>query len=81
MSDRKKVIKGLECCFNPHSDNSCFCKCTECPYDTDCHEWSVECQIQLNRDALALLKEQQKRIEQLELEKGWDESPDMMGKW
>ena len=32
-------------------------------------------------DAVALLKEQDKRIKQLELEKGWDESPDMMGKW
>ena len=30
---------------------------------------------------LALLKEQDKRIKELELEKGWDESPDMMGKW
>lgn len=35
----------------------------------------------LVRDALAMLKEQDKRIKELELEKGWDESPDMMGKW
>jgi len=32
-------------------------------------------------DALALLKKQDERIKELELEKGWDESPDMMGKW
>lgn len=30
---------------------------------------------------LALLKEQDERIKELELEKGWDKSPDMMGKW
>lgn len=30
---------------------------------------------------LALLNEQDKRIKELELEKGWDENPDMMGKW
>ena len=28
-----------------------------------------------------LLKEQDERIKEFELEKGWDESPDMMGKW
>ena len=32
-------------------------------------------------DAIALLKEQEARIKKFELEKGWDESPDMMGKW
>lgn len=32
-------------------------------------------------ELLALLKEQDERIKELELEKGWDESPDMMGKW
>ena len=33
------------------------------------------------KDILALLKEQDERIKELELEKGWGESPDMMGKW
>ena len=32
-------------------------------------------------ELLTLLKEQEERIKKLELEKGWDESPDMMGKW
>lgn len=32
-------------------------------------------------ELLALLKEQEERIKELELEKGWGESPDMMGKW
>lgn len=31
--------------------------------------------------AIALLKEQEERIKKFELERGWDESPDMMGKW
>ena len=31
-------------------------------------------------DAIALLKKQEERIRKFELEKGWDESPDMMGK-
>jgi hypothetical protein len=32
-------------------------------------------------ELLAVLKEQEERIKELELEKGWDESPDIMGKW
>ena len=31
--------------------------------------------------AITLLKEQEKRIKKFELEKSWDENPDMMGKW
>ena len=33
------------------------------------------------KETLNLLKEQETRIKKFELEKGWDESPDMMGKW
>lgn len=33
------------------------------------------------KEILELLKEQEERIKELELEKGWDECPDMMGKW
>ena len=71
MSDREKVIKGLEICTSKP------CYCTDCPYKANCCLDSQE----VMEDALALLKKQQKYIEQLELEKGWDESPDMMGKW
>ena len=60
MADREKVIKGLECCFNPHSENSCLCHCSECPYDSqDDNNWTQHCQIKLNMDALKLLKEQE----------------------
>jgi hypothetical protein len=57
--DREKVIKGLECCFNPHSEHSCLCRCADCPYNPqEDDDWNQQCQIELNRDALALLKEQ-----------------------
>lgn len=32
-------------------------------------------------EVLALLKEQQEKIEELESDKRWDECPDTMGKW
>ena len=32
-------------------------------------------------DAISLMEEQEARIKKFELEKSWDESPDMMGKW
>lgn len=32
------------------------------------------------KEILALLKEQEERITKFELEKSWDESPDMIGK-
>ena len=44
-----------------------------CTSDADDHE--------MLKAVLSLLKEQEERIKELELEKGWDESPDMMGKW
>lgn len=59
MPDMEKVIKGLECCFNPHSEQSCLCHCADCPYNPpEDDDWNQQCQIELNRDALALLKEQ-----------------------
>ena len=58
MPDIEKVIKGLECCFNPNSENSCLCNCKECPYNPpDDEDWTQMCQVDLNRDALALLKD------------------------
>lgn len=33
------------------------------------------------KDILALLKEQEERIKKFELERSWDEHPDTMGKW
>ena len=40
----------------------------------------IEKQIDAQQ-TVTMLKEQDERIKELELEKGWDESPDMMGKW
>ena len=52
MIDRKKVIKGLECCgYSRFMD-----KCQECPYD------GKECFHRLKTDALALLKAQEPRL-------------------
>lgn len=62
---REKVIKGLECCFNPHSENSCLCHCSECPYDSqDDNNWTQNCQIKLNKDALKLLKKQEQAMKE-----------------
>jgi len=74
MIDREKVIKGLECCCASKANR---CESNSCPY------WKSEicCIDEMLSDALALLKKQDERIKELELEKGWDESPDMMGKW
>ena len=53
MTDRKKVIKGLECCreMNGHA-------CRKCPYISDCNNMSVAGISHLASDALTLLKEQ-----------------------
>jgi hypothetical protein len=71
MADREKVIKGLEECVGNGN-------CTKCQYGKG--KQALSCKKLLS-DALALLREQDKRIKELELEKGWDESPDTMGKW
>ena len=54
--DREKVIKGLECCIR-HGENAevgCGRK-DECPYEQN----GLKCWLDLNRDALAMLKEQE----------------------
>ena len=60
MPDREKVIKELTCCI--YSEEECECP-EDCPYVDD--DMS-ECQAKVMRDALALLKEQQEKIEYLE---------------
>lgn len=54
MTEREKVIKGLECCST--FDRYGFPLCEECPYADDgtCHELD-----QLHRDAFSLLKAQE----------------------
>lgn len=56
MDDKEKVIKGLK----QHRDGQ-FHSCDNCPYVND-----TSCQLKLYSDALALLEEQEKRINELE---------------
>ena len=64
MPDREKVINGLECCCE-HIQGM---NCDHCPYDEEQIEIGQinQCTSALAYDALALLKEQQERIEMLE---------------
>lgn len=50
MVDRKRVIKGLECCILRNPDD--HARCSQCPYGGNCVN-------RLKIDALALLKEQE----------------------
>ncbi len=62
MPDREKVKKGFERCLSGKMPFGCG----ECPYfgDEEYNDaWS--CRLSLMRDAFALLKEQEERIEQL----------------
>lgn len=52
MPDREKVIKGLEVCIDREPGKY---DCYKCPYETD----GNDCEINLSKDALALLKEQE----------------------
>ena len=72
MLDSEKVVKGLYA--HGYKD------CKSCPYWGSGENGKSLC-TQLAREAFTLLKEQDERIKQFELEKSWDESPDMMGKW
>ena len=61
MTDREKVVKGLECCMiNPD-----MCDRTNCPYAGKSDE-SDYCDTKLIKDALALLKAQEPRVMTLE---------------
>ena len=51
MTDREKVIKGLECCGETMT-------CNQCPYDSE----MGGCFRNLKADALNLLKEQEPRV-------------------
>ena len=54
MTDKERVIKGLECHADPHAP------CAGCPYD------GQSCAYSLCADALKLLNEQEAEIERLE---------------
>lgn len=55
MTDREKVIKGLECCLSGGNTDGC----EPCPYKEECHETVGKGASPLQRDALELLKLQE----------------------
>ena len=62
MTDREKVIKGLECCL---TDNPSVCE--GCPYlETGCLENVKSFKHDILRDALELLKAREPRVMTLE---------------
>lgn len=63
MNDKEKVIKGLQCCSDKGINT---CELEGCPYYPDKYNVWNECTNQLTAGALALLKEQEKRINELE---------------
>ena len=69
MPDREKVIKGLECCTcDLPLDNKVHFSdlCELCPYYNKKTDYCFR-KVELMRDALALLKEQQEKIEKARL--------------
>ena len=58
MPDREKVTQCLETCVSGCKEG--------CPYEYKNFIYRVGCKVDLMRDALALLKEQEEQIEQLE---------------
>ena len=60
--DLEKIIKGLNCCC--HTDGS---NCAKCPYDIA----DSDCTAQMSMDVLALLKEQDETIKELQSAYGY----------
>ena len=58
--DREKVIKGLENCITG------FDCPPECPYLDDCNDLMKPMFVELAKDAIALLKEQEETIDELQ---------------
>ena len=67
MTDREKVIKGLECC-KPIMTQYGLGACDACPYDrASIPEYGIcDCLFSLLTDALDLLKAQEPRVMTLE---------------
>lgn len=64
MADIEKVIKGLECCLreSEHIDDN---PCADCPYYDIDSGVGGKCIDDKDRDALELLKEQEKEIDEI----------------
>lgn len=58
MPDREKVIRGLECCIK-QGENAVYRRDLDCPYQDKNHSCRLVCWTNLNKDAIALLKEQE----------------------
>ena len=56
--DREKIIKGLECCKN----KTMMWQHDQCPY----HGFGEDCESNLHADALALLKEKEDDLEEMQ---------------
>ena len=65
MPDREQVIKGLSCCAKWMGKDD-FDACNSCPYHKNFSYDDHGCLEEVNNDAIALLKEQEKRINELE---------------
>ena len=57
MNNRKKVIKGLECCSQMAGK-----ACNECPYVNECEEGLMAGVAHLADNALSLIKGQEPRV-------------------
>ena len=68
MPDIEKVIKGLECCLNNNN-------CKACPYEKE-FDRAFDCIDRTRKDAIELLKEQQKQVKALRLLVEWAEECD-----
>lgn len=64
MPNLDKVIKGLDCCAK-WMDEDGFDACNNCPYHSYFSYDDNGCHVELNRDAIALLREQQKLIDDI----------------
>lgn len=57
--DMAKVVKGLDCCIKQGEQGILDCD-YDCPYGE--HGNRLDCWIKMNRDALAMLKEQEEML-------------------
>jgi len=60
MLERDKIIKGLECCFKYETHVASGLVCEECPYNKN--DYFGTCTAVLLREAIELLKEQERQI-------------------
>ena len=76
MPDMKKVIKGLEICSEHGSWHGLDCELNEAYKDCPYRGCETGCIVTIAKDALQLLKEQEKEIKALHLLVEWAEECD-----